>query len=61
MTINTKRDLKVKYINIVIVFLYKFLDEIIYITYFILFEIEKKKIICLLKKAFYNLKQISQI
>ena len=62
MTINIKRDLKIKYINIVLVFLYEFLNEIIYVTQSILFEIKKKKqMICLLKKTFYDLKQTSRV
>ena len=62
MTISIKQNLKIKYMNVVVVFLYEFLNEIIYVIQFILFEIEKKKqIICLLKKAFYDLKQTSQV
>ena len=52
MTINIKRDFKIKHMNVVVVFFYEILNEIIYVTRFLLFEIEKKKqIICLLKKA----------
>ena len=48
--------------NVIIVFLYEFLDEIIYVTQFILFEIKnKKQIVCILKKVFYDLEQISRI
>ena len=62
MTISIKRDFKIKHKNVVIVFLYKFLNEISYVTQSILFEIKKKKqIICLLKKALYDLKQASRI
>ena len=62
MTINIKRNFKIKHINVVIVFFYRFLNEIIYVIQFILFEMKKKnQIICLLKKAFYDLKQMSQI
>ena len=62
MTISIKRDLKIKHMNVIIVFLYEFLDEIIYVTQFILFEIKnKKQIVCILKKVFYDLEQISRI
>ena len=48
--------------NVMIVFFYGFLDEFIYATQFILFEIEnKKQIVCILKKALYDLKQTSRI
>ena len=62
MTISIKRDFKIKHMNVMIVFFYEFLDEVIYVTQFILFEIEnKKQIVCILKKAFYDLKQTSRI
>ena len=62
MTINIKRDLKIKHMNIMIVFLYEFLDEVIYITQFILFEIKnKKQIVYILKKTLYDLKQTSRV
>ena len=62
MTISIKRNLKIKHMNVMIVFLYEFLNEIIYVTQFILFEIEnKKQIVCILKKAFYDFKQTSRI
>ena len=62
MTISIKRNFKIRHMNMMIVFFYEFLDEVIYVTQFILFEIKnKKQIVCILKKAFYDLKQTSRV
>ena len=38
MTINIQRNFKIKHMNVVIVFFYEFLNEIIYLIQFVLFE-----------------------
>ncbi len=64
MTINAKRDLQIYHINVIIVILYKVLDEDVYIDQFYIFEFERNKIknlVCKFKKALYKLKQVSKI
>ena len=51
MTISIKRDLKITHMNIYIVFLYEFVDEIIYVIQSILFKIEKNANNLFVKKS----------
>jgi hypothetical protein len=64
MTINTIRELRIRHMNVVIAFLYKLLDEDVYVIQSHMFEFEKDKddtLVCKLKRALYELKQTSKM
>ncbi len=66
MTINAKRDLQIRHRNVIIAFLYVVLDEDVYIDQSHMFEFERnddknKDLVCKLKKALYEQKQISKM
>ncbi len=62
MTINAKRSLQICHMNVVIAFLYKVLDEDVYVDQPHMFEFEENEdLVCKLKKALYELKQISKM
>lgn len=58
--IRVKRSYWIRYIDVVIAFLYGFFDEVVYIKQFHLFFIESNKI-CKLIKVLYRLKQVSHV
>ena len=58
--IATIRDLYIKQINVVIAFLYEFLDELIYVKQSHKF-VKNLNLICKLRKALYNLKQAFKV
>ena len=58
--IEIKRRMYIHQINIIIVFLYEWIDVNVYVTQFEKF-IENFDLICYLLKTLYNLKQISKI
>jgi hypothetical protein len=47
--------------NVIIASLYKVLDEDVYIDQLYMFEFEGKDLVCKLKRALYELKQVSKI
>lgn len=60
--IGVKRGLTIRYIDVVTVFLYRFLDEEIYIIQLTLFQVKGlQDLVCFLQKALYRLKQASQV
>ncbi len=62
MTISAKRGLQIRHMNVVIVFLYEVLDEDVYIDQSHMFEFERNEdLVCKLKRALYELKQVSKI
>jgi hypothetical protein len=64
MTINIIRELQIRHMNVVIAFLYQFLDEDVYVIQFHMFEFEEDKndtFVCKLKKVLYNLKQTLKV
>ena len=56
MTIFAKRDYRIRQMNVIIAFLYEFLDEKMYVRQSTRMKDETSRI-CLLKKIFYDLKQ----
>lgn len=60
MSVSTKLDYKVFQINVVIAFLYDFLDEFIYVYQSITLE-NDSNLVYLLRKTLYNLKQLSRV
>ncbi len=64
MTISTIRELQIRHMNVVIAFLYKLLDEDVYVIQSQMFEFEKNEddtFVCKLKRALYDLKQTSKM
>jgi hypothetical protein len=64
MTISIIRELQMRHINVVIAFLYELLDEDVFVIQFHMFEFEKDEndiLVCKLKRALYDLKQISKV
>lgn len=59
-TVEIKRGYQIPHMDIVIAFVYGFLNEVIYMEQLYLFTIELKKV-CKLIKALYRLKQIPHI
>jgi hypothetical protein len=64
MTINIIRELQIRYMNVVIAFLYELLDEDVYVIQSHMFEFEENKddiLVFKLKRALYDLKQTSKV
>ncbi len=66
MTINAKRKLQIRHMNVIIAFLYEVLDEEIYIDQSHMFEFERnndkdKNLVCKFKRTLYELKQVLKI
>jgi hypothetical protein len=64
MTINAKRDLQIRHMNVIIAFLYEVLDEDVYVDQSHMFELNEnndKNLVCKLKRVLYELKQVSKI
>ena len=60
MTVFAKRDYRIRQINVIIAFLYEFLDEKIFVRQFTRMKDETSRV-CLLKKTLYDLKQFSRV
>jgi hypothetical protein len=66
MIISAKRGLQIRHMNVIIAFLYEVLNEDVYVDQSHTFEFERnndkdKNLVCKLKKALYELKQVSKI
>jgi hypothetical protein len=60
MTINIIRELQIRHMNVVMTFLYKLLDEDVYVIQSHMFKFEENEddiLVCKLKRALYDLKQ----
>ena len=60
MTVFAKRDYRIRQMNVIIAFLYEFLDEKMYVRQSTHMKDEISKV-CLLKKTLYDLKQFSHV
>ena len=58
--VSVKRGYKIRQIDLVIAFLYGFLDEVIYVEQPALFKLHPE-LVCCLRKALYRLKQAPQV
>jgi hypothetical protein len=64
MTISTIRELQIRHMNVVTAFLYELLDEDVYVIQPHMFEFggnEDNTLVCMLKRALYDLKQTSKM
>ena len=59
-TVFAKRDYQIRQMNLIIAFLYEFLDEKMYVRQSTRMKDETNKV-CLLKKTLYDLKQFSRV